>query len=72
MLTVAVFVLVFVAALCRAQDALSGRVPRLMSEGDVTGLSVAVVHNGRLTWKSGFGVRSVACPAVRSPVSAPD
>ncbi|HJQ32159.1 MAG TPA: serine hydrolase [Pyrinomonadaceae bacterium] len=33
-------------------------IPRLMKEGDVPGLSVALVRGGKISWHRGFGVRS--------------
>jgi CubicO group peptidase (beta-lactamase class C family) len=33
-------------------------IPRLMKEGDVPGLSVALVRGGEILWHRGFGVRS--------------
>jgi CubicO group peptidase (beta-lactamase class C family) len=35
-------------------------VPRLMSEADVPGLSIALVRDGRVAWRRGFGVRNAA------------
>ncbi|MBI3409121.1 MAG: serine hydrolase [Planctomycetes bacterium] len=33
-------------------------VPRLLSEGEVPGLSVALIHKGELAWHHGFGVKN--------------
>lgn len=35
-------------------------IPRLMKEGDVPGLSVAIISDGKLLWHRGFGVGSAA------------
>jgi CubicO group peptidase (beta-lactamase class C family) len=35
-------------------------IPRLMKEGDVPGLSIAVVRDGRVAWHRGFGVRDAS------------
>jgi len=47
-----------------AQDASAARlellIPRLMKEGDVPGLSLAVVRDGRVTWHRAFGVRDAS------------
>jgi len=37
---------------------LERRLPQLMAEADVPGLSVALVRGGRLVWHKGFGVRA--------------
>ncbi len=33
-------------------------VPRLMRDGDVSGLSVALIKNGEIVWHRGFGVKN--------------
>jgi CubicO group peptidase (beta-lactamase class C family) len=33
-------------------------VPHLMAEGEIPGLSIAVVRNGKLAWSRGFGVKN--------------
>ena len=33
-------------------------IPRLMKEGYVPGLSIAVIRNGKLAWNYGFGVKN--------------
>src|SRR5262245_13336309 len=33
-------------------------IPRLLSEGEVPGLSIALIHKGELVWHHGFGVRN--------------
>src|SRR6267143_790144 len=38
-------------------------IPRLMSEGDVPGLSIVLIHNGRVSWHRGFGVKNVETKA---------
>ena len=40
-------------------------IPRLMKEGDVPGLSVAIISNGKVIWNHAFGVKSVS---TREPV----
>lgn len=37
---------------------LETEIPKLMQEGDVPGLSIAVIRDGRLFWSGAFGVRS--------------
>ncbi|MCI0487981.1 MAG: beta-lactamase family protein, partial [Blastocatellia bacterium] len=37
---------------------LDRRIPRLMKEGDVPGLSVAMLRDGKLVWHRGFGVKN--------------
>ncbi|HKQ09210.1 MAG TPA: serine hydrolase [Blastocatellia bacterium] len=37
---------------------LSGLISRLMSEGDVQGLSIAWIRDGKVYWASGFGVKN--------------
>lgn len=39
---------------------LEQRIPQLMREGDVPGLSIAVVQGGREVWRHGYGVMDVA------------
>ncbi|HEX8287733.1 MAG TPA: serine hydrolase [Pyrinomonadaceae bacterium] len=34
-------------------------IPKLMKDGDVLGLSVAIVKNGEVSWHRGFGVKNV-------------
>ncbi|HKG23363.1 MAG TPA: serine hydrolase [Blastocatellia bacterium] len=41
-------------------------IPELMREGDVTGLSIAVVRDGRLLWTRGFGLMNAE---TKEPVS---
>jgi CubicO group peptidase (beta-lactamase class C family) len=33
-------------------------IPHLMSDGEIPGLSIAVVRNGKLAWSRGFGVKN--------------
>ena len=35
-----------------------------MKELDIPGVSIAVLHNGKIEWARGFGVRSIGGPAV--------
>lgn len=37
---------------------LEGSIPRLLADGDVPGLSIALVRDGKLVWHHGFGVRN--------------
>jgi CubicO group peptidase (beta-lactamase class C family) len=54
-------------AMAADDDALRARleteVPKLMQAGDVPGLSIAVIRDGRLFWSGAFGVRSAASGA---------
>lgn len=34
-------------------------IPRLLEEGNVPGLSIALIHQGKLVWHKGFGVKNV-------------
>src|SRR5215471_2846444 len=37
---------------------LEQRVPQLMKDGDVPGLSIALLRDGELIWRHGFGVKN--------------
>jgi len=39
---------------------LEKEIPRLMKEGDVPGLSIAIIRDGSVLWTRGFGVKSAA------------
>src|ERR1043165_9010878 len=47
-------------ATSRAQliDRLSALIPRLMTQGDVPGLSIAVIRNAEVLWQHPFGVKN--------------
>jgi CubicO group peptidase (beta-lactamase class C family) len=47
-------------------EELARRIPELLRTGDVPGLQIAVVRDGRIAWKRAFGVRDAASGA---PVS---
>ena len=54
----------FTAPFVRAQDdaslkALEDAMPRLLEEGNVPGLSIAVIRDGELIWSRAFGVKSL-------------
>jgi CubicO group peptidase (beta-lactamase class C family) len=38
-------------------------IPQLMNDGDVTGLSIALIHNGKIEWARGFGFRDARTKA---------
>ncbi len=40
-------------------QALEEEMPRLLEQGKVPGLSIAVIRNGELSWSGGFGVKSL-------------
>jgi CubicO group peptidase (beta-lactamase class C family) len=44
-------------------DALERRIPELMRAGDVPGLQIAVVRDGRAVWRHAFGVRDAVSNA---------
>lgn len=48
-----------------ARTALERRIPALLRAGDVTGLSIAVLRDGKLYWSGAFGI---ADPATGAPV----
>src|ERR1044071_8531363 len=55
------------AAASKDLPARLGRIiPRLMKEGDVPGLSVALVRDGKISWHRGFGVKNAG---TKEPVS---
>jgi CubicO group peptidase (beta-lactamase class C family) len=63
--TVLVFVFMLLASRLKAQSvvseddrlaALQQEIPALMQKGDIPGLSIAVIHNGRLVWTQAYGI----------------
>ena len=46
-----------------AWSELAGRIPQVMEETKVPGLSIAIVKNGKLAWRKGFGVKDGASKA---------
>jgi CubicO group peptidase (beta-lactamase class C family) len=42
---------------------LGEQIPKLMQAGDIPGLSIAVIQNGRISWSAAFGVRDVSSGA---------
>lgn len=58
------FLLLFVPSLAWAQhdppmQALAEEMPRLLEQGNVPGLSIAVIRDGTLFWSGAFGVKSL-------------
>ena len=46
---------------------LAARIPALMKQARVPGLSIALLHDGRVVWDGAFGVKSTETGAVVSP-----
>src|SRR5687768_5971240 len=40
-------------------ESLKGMIRQLMKAGEVTGLSIVVIKNGKADWQAGFGVKNV-------------
>ena len=51
----------------QAIESLKKDIPDLMKSADIPGMSVALIHNGKLVWSDVFGVANAA---TRQPVTA--
>lgn len=61
LLVLAAFLLTAPALLAQAD--LEAKIPELMRSGEVPGLSIAVIRDGKLTWSGAFGVRDAEAGA---------
>src|SRR5436190_24285804 len=55
------------ATLNEAASQLERDIPKWMTEGDVPGLSVALIRNGEIAWQHAFGVKD---SKTKEPVTA--